>query len=449
MIENPMKGNDRLLIEYFETFKKCNKAIEVNFRELFPLLNNPDRYTHLIHPYPAKLLVHIPYFFLNNSILSKEGDYVLDPFCGTGTVLLEALHAKKNAVGADSNPLARLIARTKTSNFVDVDLTSHLEKILARARKLRSPVVPDVVNIKYWFPESAINNLGRILRSINEVQDEHVKDFFLICFSNCVKKSSYADPRVSVPVKLNPNRFEKNDFFYKVVSERLEKINTQNVFEKFRALAQENIKRFQKSSSFASTYTVNLNSTDARELMDSDGSKLKENSIDLIITSPPYAGAQKYIRSSSLNLGWLQLANTKDLTLLNQRNIGREILKSIDYKKTCETGIKEADHVLKKINRVNSTRYMIASTYLIEMMTALKESIRVLKEKGFLVLVIGNNKTCDFEFNTQQYLTSFLLDQGLKCRLKLIDDIKSYGLMTKRNKTADIISREWILVFEK
>ena len=66
-----------------------------------------------------------------------------------------------------------------------------------------------------------------------------------------------------------------------------------------------------------------------------------------------------------------------------------------------------------------------------------------------MVIVIGNNTVCKRQFDTQNYLTTYLQSQGLNLQFKLIDDIKSYGLMTKRNKTADKISREWILVFKK
>ena len=64
-------------------------------------------------------------------------------------------------------------------------------------------------------------------------------------------------------------------------------------------------------------------------------------------------------------------------------------------------------------------------------------------------MIIGNNKVCNLEFNTQEYLSKYIISKGLRLKFKLIDDIKSYGLMTKRNKTADIISREWVLVFNK
>ena len=66
-----------------------------------------------------------------------------------------------------------------------------------------------------------------------------------------------------------------------------------------------------------------------------------------------------------------------------------------------------------------------------------------------MILVIGNNTVSGLSFNTQDYLTTYLQSKGMHLEFKLIDDIKSFGLMTKRNKTANTISSEWILVLKK
>ncbi len=89
-------------------YAKTNKPIEISFLKIVKNFN-VERGTHLIHTYPAKLLPHIPYYFLNNDVFSQKGSTVLDPFCGSGTVLLESILAGRNAVGADTNPLARLV----------------------------------------------------------------------------------------------------------------------------------------------------------------------------------------------------------------------------------------------------------------------------------------------------------------------------------------------------
>jgi DNA modification methylase len=443
--------NDKIIQGFIEHFSMNGRPIEVSFRNLLPEIKNIDRYTHLIHSYPAKLLVHIPYFFLNNTIFSKVDDYILDPFNGSGTVLLESLLAHRNAFGADANPLARLISEVKVTKLDTKLLEVELSNIKISYRKNKDVDIPDVINCDYWFPKRTQILLAKVLTTINEIENDSIRKFMMVSFSNCVKKVSYADQRVSVPVKLNPNRYKTNSQEKNKVNNRLKYLEEIDVTEKFCEIAKENINRFKEFE------TVDINgcnariiAKDARKLSDGIDSDtvLKNDSIQLVITSPPYAGAQKYIRASSLNLGWTELAKSNELLLLDKVIIGRENFRKSDLSISL-TGIKPADILINKIRNINPVRASIVFNYLIEMKSALDEMTRVLKKGGYLILILGNNKVCNTEFNTQEYLTEYLISKGLILKFKLIDDIKSYGLMTKRNKTADIISREWILVFQK
>src|ERR1700722_11558402 len=113
--------SDATLKTLLSRYEKTRRAVAVDFRRLVPCLRTTDRATHLLHPYPAKLVTHIPFFFLANSILSHRDDLVADPFCGSGTVLLESQLAGRRAIGADSNPLARLLTNVKTSPIPNSD----------------------------------------------------------------------------------------------------------------------------------------------------------------------------------------------------------------------------------------------------------------------------------------------------------------------------------------
>jgi DNA modification methylase len=447
-VEN--NSNELLAEQFAKNYSADNEPIPISFRNLYPNLNKPDRYTHLTHSYPAKLLVHIPYFFLNNSYFSHKGDAILDPFCGTGTVLLEANLAGRNAIGADANPLARKIATVKSHKLDGTFLEDTLAILIKRAKSLHKIEFPDVRNRDFWFSSKIQTQLAKISRAINELPDDKYKDFFEVCFSNCIKKVSYADPRIAVPVKLNPKRFDKASNNFDKATKRLLELETIDVFEKFRVITSDNIARINSLPNNINNFSSLIVSDNAQKLTASIGSSalLPNGSIDMILTSPPYAGAQKYIRSSSLNLGWLGLTVEEDLKSLDKKSIGRENYLSSELKEI-KTGIKSADNLLPLLFAKNKLRAFIVGNYLNEMQSAIDESIRVLKTGGYFVIVIGNNKVCGMEFNTQEYLCEYIKSKGLELKFKLIDDIKSYGLMTKRNKTADIISREWILVFKK
>ncbi len=432
------KNNEIIkLIDTFNSeYNRNGEPIRINFREIVSELNSTERYSHLIHSYPAKLLCHIPFFFLQTDYFCPTNGIVLDPFCGTGTVMLEANISGRNAKGADANPLACLISRVKTTYIKKEDLQKTLGTIISRAKRCNTNDHLELPSISRWFSKSTILQLWHLECAIKNVKDIKHQDFFMMCLSNLVKKVSYADPSISVPVKLNPERFIQKPERMESIKFKLKTLENIDVYDKFENICQLNINRIDTLENiYSNGITSEIISNDARFLAKKDGSKevLQDKSIDLILTSPPYAGAQKYIRSSWLNLYWLGTKNREDIRLLDKQNIGRE-----DYHKAeiyrIVTNIKAADDILNSLyNEGKNERAFIVGNYLNEMKSAIDESIRVLKTGGFMIIVIGNNTVCGRPFDTQDYLTTYIISKGLTLQFKLIDDIKSYGLMTNLN----------------
>ncbi|MBT3272462.1 MAG: hypothetical protein HN368_04865, partial [Spirochaetales bacterium] len=198
-----LDSNDALIEKFKESYRLDRKPIEVNFRRIADQIGGPNRASHLIHSYPAKLIQHIPFFFINNTVYSSPGDTVLDPFCGSGTVLLEALLAGRNAIGADCNPLARLISKVKTTPL-SVDLIEqYSERIKTELASAPCEPKPSVVNINYWFSANTSDELARIAFAIRSIPENDYREFYEICLSSILKKVSFADDRVAVPVRRN------------------------------------------------------------------------------------------------------------------------------------------------------------------------------------------------------------------------------------------------------
>lgn len=449
-----MKHKDeviKIINTFHSQFAQNGEPIRINFRELVAEISTNERYSHLIHSYPAKLLCHIPYFFLQTDYFCPYDGVVLDPFCGTGTVLLEANISGRCAKGADANPLAVLISQVKTTYIDREDLHKTLHTIISRAKRLNPKCLAND-SISRWFSISTIKQLEHLECAIKMVKPDLHKQFFMMCLSNLVKKVSYADPSISVPVRLNPDRFYQNPERMESAKFKLMTLENIDVYDKFENICQLNINRIETLRDIYSTgVTSEIISNDARLLTKKLGhkEKLMDESVDLILTSPPYAGAQKYIRSSWLNLFWLGTKSRDDIRLLNRINIGREDYHKADIYRV-ETGIEAADKIITSLyDSGKRERAFIVGNYLNEMKDAINESIRVLRSGGYMVIVIGNNTVCGRPFDTQDYLTTYITSKGLSLQFKLIDDIKSYGLMTKRNKTASLISSEWVLVFKK
>ncbi len=261
---------------------------------------------------------------------------------------------------------------------------------------------------------------------------------------------------MSVPVRLNPDRYKPGHGLKEKAEKRLKQLKRLDVISEFFEIVDANFKRMERFNGIS----CNGNKTkafrfDCRESHDSLVGALSspdirlENQVDLVITSPPYIGAQKYIRACSLSLGWLGLCASDNLINLERATIGREHFRKPEYKEWIPTGIEQADAILENIHSMNPLRSQIAAAYLVEMRQALCEIYHTLKPGGYLILVAGDNQVCGVSFGTHEYLNLIAEEVGFVLELKLVDKIHSRGLMTRRNRTSSVIAREWILVLKK
>lgn len=431
--------------ELKRTFVKSGAAVEVDFRKIVDWVKVGDQLTHLVHPYPAKLLPHIAHFFLRCRG-GASSTHVLDPFCGSGTVALEASIAGHVPLVSDANPFALLLTKVKTTPYDVEALRNGAAKIKSRAARLRkAPIIP-VVNAEKWYAKDVKTRLEILLRAIREYDDPTTRDFFLVCFSAVARKVSRIDPAISVPVRLRvKDAFSLNQ--NNRISERLSWAETAKPIDEFFNICHANIARVAAANkAYPKRRAATTVGTDARLLKKE---MFPSNGVPLIITSPPYGTAQKYIRASSLSLNWLGLAQPNQLSSLEGKSIGRE--HSPAYRQETDGDVlpERFERFIAAVQEKNPLRARITRQYLVELKAALQEMYRIAMPGGRIVLVIGNNEVCGETLFTDEYILLVMQDFKCKCELILVDQIKSRGLLTKRNSTASIIAREFILVFRK
>ena len=421
------------LATLLDRFERNQEPAAISFRQLVPWLKVGERASHYLHPYPAKLLPHIAHFFLANRMLVGADEIVLDPFGGSGTVALETILSGRTAFYADANPLGRLITAVKTRSIDPTSLAAASHDVRKRFRLSRARKLPDVVNLAKWFDPRITSELVRLRAVIDTLEDEALRDFMRVTFSAVTRKASNADPRFSVPVRYQSGEARSN-------------LSAADLFETQLAA---NVARIVTLDQVASLGIATPAGIDARQLMTGLGDRLADGSVGMIISSPPYASAQKYVRAASLSLGWLDLAPSQGLRQLEDQTIGREHYAKASWADMGSTGIDHADSLIAEIAKENSSRAKIVATYLLEMRVAFVEAVRVLRPGGCFVLVIGDNTVCSRRFASSDYLRFMLEGMGMTTILSLVDPIRSRGLMTRRNETAGVIASESVIVLRK
>ena len=221
--------------------KSLPRKIRVVFRYPDGKVGNRDYSTHWLHSYPAKMFHRIPQKIL--SALDNNGNaVVLDPFCGSGTVLIEAALRGNDAIGVDINPLARLLTTVKSTPLPSGELHRLGELVLTRARNYSEYALKDEF-LDFWFKREAQMPLFQLRRAIEEIHTQTYKNFFLITFSSIIRRCSLADPAIPPPVRLSEARIPKANGRYRRHFALAQALSSQTVYEHFHTALLNNIRR--------------------------------------------------------------------------------------------------------------------------------------------------------------------------------------------------------------
>lgn len=407
-----------------------------NMKNVIPSM---DYLTHGIHPYTAKLIPHIPRYFIEK--YTDKGEIVLDPFCGSGTTLLEARLLERNAIGIDINPLARLISEVKTTPISAEKLDSAIQSVKAQLKKDANSTTVEFPNIGYWFCKDAQNELAGIkfiIERLSGNMDCNICKFLQLCFSSVIRKSSYADPRIAKTYK----------------SKRMIKKNQSGWIPKPVQYFEEVLnKNFERVKALSEMLSSNGNYTrvfqgDARQI----SSILEQNGIgevDFIITSPPYINAQDYFRSYKLELWWSGLATPEEIRRLNKQAIGTESISGYNYSISPRSDYCYLNTILNKIWKIDKKKSYVVYNYFENMKQVLNQSYNVLKNSRHFCLITGCNTICGIHIPTYKIITQIAENNGFKLIELGTDEIKNRALPPERNHNGGFIKEEWITVFRK
>jgi SAM-dependent methyltransferase len=257
--------------------------------------------THGFHTYPARMHPGLARVVLQEFFVGP-GSEVLDPFCGSGTVAVEALVGGWHALGSDLDPLALRVARVKTERRGDKARSRFLARVGAVAsaseRRVRERV--DVRSTlpaaeRSWYEVHVLKELAGLLEEIRTVADERDRLAMEMVFS-------------AIVVKFSRQRAETAE------REAAKRVRKGLVTEFFVRKAEELVMAWAELSTELSSrshphHPPRFVLSDARTLPQTISGEYR---CDLVLTSPPYGGTYDYLHHHARRHAWLGI-NPKQL----------------------------------------------------------------------------------------------------------------------------------------
>lgn len=359
---------------------------------------HPDRKS--AHPFPAKMASSVAETIIAR--LSRPGARVLDPMVGSGTTVIAAKRLGRLGFGVDRDPLAVALTEAATRDFDEVALRKSSAVVLRRAKEHRAGRLSNgkeidhlfdaetLEFIRYWFPRRAITELWAIAGAIRRDALAANRAFLWNVFSGLIiSKSSGA----SYAIDLAHSRPHRN----------LKKCVT-SPLEEWVPRVNSAIRRLSAESHAHGTGLVLRG--DARSL------PIESNSIDLVLTSPPYLAAGSecrqaidYLRTHKFSLVWMG-HNVEGLRRIRATQIGTEV--GLPQRDGLPEGLEDS---IRALARTSSQARM--RRYLSDLHKVLGEIERVLRKDGLAVFVVGPSMLSRRRYDSADVITALAESRGL------------------------------------
>lgn len=331
-----------------------------------------------IHPFPARMAPEIALASLNTL---PEGSLVLDPMVGSGTVLRQAAALGHRGVGFDLDPLAVLISRVGTTALDEEVFADVNSKVLKRIQALGddSPTLSWIDDdpeaqafIKFWFAASQERALRRVALALWECSSTDVTSTELAA----IDAMRLALSRIIITKERGASLARD------VSHSRPHKVAETNDYDVGVEYAKSIRILGKRLGQLSLNASVTVARGDARQLSD-----IASQSVDRVMTSPPYLNAIDYMRGHRLSLIWL------GYDLAHLRNIRSN---SIGSERRADNGDKPPTYLLvrESLGPLEDLPNRIVATvdrYVCDLIAMVTEIARVLKSSGEVTFVVGDS----------------------------------------------------------
>ncbi|MGO4929514.1 hypothetical protein ACTQ5J_13080 [Fundicoccus sp. Sow4_F4] len=408
---------------------------------------NVTSLTHGFHKYPGKFIPQIPEWAIR-TYLNGSGKFVLDPFSGSGTSLVQTLIQNHNGYGIDIDPLSCLISKVKSTPLESEVFLDISDWILSKKDNCIPKFYPKTNNLNHWFTDDAIHKL-RIIRTLidlipnefsmySEIEDYY--DAFIIAFSSIIRRVSNADNQ-SQKTYVSGTKIKKPAEVFSLFAKQLGLY-----FEGFRLL--------EKTSS--ENYEVKIFKSDGSP----DFSTIIPNQVDLIVTSPPYIKSIDYVYNQMVELFWVgdlfEMDTQVKQNIKRKLYAGTTLVRKVEYKDISKQSLfitidllNECINDILKDEKNGEKHAYIVLEYFKFMNTHFEASSKVLKKDSVYVMAVGNSMVSNVNVNTASILIELAdrYDLVLENRWSYI--IKNHYMGFDRKNRGGKIKEDHMLIFRK
>ena len=389
-------------------------------------------HTHCFHSYPAMMIPQIAARLLGN--YGQTARYVLDPFCGTGTSLVEANLRGISAFGVDLNPLACLIATAKTTFIGLQKLDLYLKNFndflfAARFKDEHAQIeLPVFANIDFWFSKAVQRDLAIIKKYIAEIVESDVQNFFKVGFSETVRQVSWTRNGEFKLYRMNEQslaRFQPDVF---------------GTMEAKLARNRKGLATFNAEKKNSETKVVRANSSEM--IFDSE--------FDLVLTSPPYGDSRTtvaYGQFSRLSNQWLDFENVKSLD--------NDLLGGKTSKDPTKFESKVLRETIEKVADADEKRALEVASFYADYKSSIKNIARAVHRKGFACFVVGNRKVKGVSLPTDEITVDFFAENNFRHLKTIVRNIPNKRMPSKNSPTNTIgakdntMTQEFVVILQK
>jgi DNA modification methylase len=364
--------------------------IPENHEWAFKNVRSTEQWTHGYHRYPAKFLPDVVRKLIED--YAKNSHLIADLFAGCGTTLVEAKIHGISSVGTDINPVAQLITKVKTTALSPDTLQQAYDVLVKLLEEYNEGNYADIKKherIDYWFTPSQKAKIAFLYDKVFHLDvNDDIKDFFYVSISHILKNCSWWLQSGTKPQR--DMEKEPADPFTEFIRHCKKMIGWNENF----------YKELEKNGYLNTSCDIHLK--DARH------TSIQQESINAIITSPPYVTSYEYADIHQLTAYWMEYVS--DIHEFRKKFIGSS------YSGNMSLIVSESKQAQNIVNALSKKSMHIArdvAKYFNDMQEVAKEMSRVLAPKGYACIVIGNTKIKDVQIKSAEVFFEFLRNAGL------------------------------------